>query len=85
MALNDDDTLDFDVERPIGDYLPWEGVYADITIVQLLSNTSGIPGLVSLVLGGPNGPHSCQLDPDTLIELCAEIIYSTELAGTVPP
>lgn len=84
MALNDDDALDFDVERPIENYLPWEGVYGDRTIVQLLSNTSGIPGLVSLVLGGPNGPHSCQMDPDTLLELCAEIIYSTELAETVP-
>jgi CubicO group peptidase (beta-lactamase class C family) len=85
MALNDGDALDFDVERPIENYLPWEGVYGDRTIVHLLSNTSGIPGLVSLVLGGPDGPHSCQLDTDTLLELCAEIIYSTELTGTLPP
>jgi CubicO group peptidase (beta-lactamase class C family) len=85
MAMNDDTSLNFDVEQPIGNYLPWDGVYSDRTTVQLLSNTSGIPGLVNLAFGGPTGPHSCQGDPATLLELCAEIIYTTELAGTVPP
>lgn len=85
MALNDDDAFDFDLERPIENYLPWNGVYGDRTAEQLLSNTSGIPGLTNLALSGPGGPHSCQLEPDTLLELCAEIIYTTELAGTLPP
>ena len=43
MALDDDESLDFDVEATIDNYLPWDGVYGDRTAVQLLSNTSGIP------------------------------------------
>ena len=85
MALDDDESLDFDIDAAIETYLPWEGVYGDRTTQQLLSNTSGIPGLVSFALGGPTGPHSCAVDPDTQLELCAETIYTTELAGTVPP
>jgi CubicO group peptidase (beta-lactamase class C family) len=85
MALNDDASLDFDVDTVIENYLPWDGVYGDRTTRQLLSNTSGIPGLVNFVVSGPNGPHSCAVDIDTQLELCAEIIYTTELAGTAPP
>jgi CubicO group peptidase (beta-lactamase class C family) len=85
MALNDDDALDFDVEASIDNYLPWDGLYGDRTTVELVSNTSGIPGLASVIIGGPDGPVTCQADPDTTLEACAETIYTTELAGTVAP
>ena len=57
MALHDDESLDYDVETTIDTYLPWDGVYGDRTTVDLVSNTSGIPGLAAL---GDYGPHVCQ-------------------------
>ena len=76
MALDDDESLDFDVEATIDNYLPWDGVYGDRTAVQLLSNTSGIPGLASLA---SYGPHLCLLDPTAQLEACAELIYTNEI------
>jgi CubicO group peptidase (beta-lactamase class C family) len=89
MALADDPQLDFDVTAPIARYLPWEGVYGDRTTVQLVSNTSGIPGLSALAdLEGDLGSllaHSCQFFPRGTLEQCGRIIYGVELPGTVPP
>jgi len=89
MALDDDEGLNFDVDAPISQFLPWEGVYGDRTGAQLVSNTSGIPGLSSLAnLEGDLGNlllHSCQFFPVGTLEECGQIIYSTELNGTVPP
>jgi CubicO group peptidase (beta-lactamase class C family) len=96
MALDDDDQLNYDVSEPIGQYLPWDGVDGDRTSAQLVSNTSGIPGLSSLGslegdLGDLEGGlgnlllHSCQFFPAGTLEDCGRIIYRTELAGTVPP
>ena len=82
MALNDDESLDYDAQGPIGNYLPWEGVYGDRTTVQLVSNTSGIPGLGSI---GDYGEHMCQFNPDFELETCAQTLFSVELAGTVAP
>jgi len=83
MALDDDENLDFDVTAPISRYLPWEGVYGDRTSEQLLSNTSGIPGLSALPL--LVALHGCQFLPAGTLEECARTIYSTQLPGTVPP
>lgn len=83
MALDDDETLDFDVTARIERYLPWDGVYGDRTSEQLLSNTSGIPGLSSLPL--LVALHGCQFLPAGTLEECGRIIYGTELPGTVPP
>jgi CubicO group peptidase (beta-lactamase class C family) len=89
MALDDDDPLDFDVRDPIARHLPWEGVYGDRTTEQLLSNTSGIPGLSALAdREGDLGAlllHRCQFFPQGTLEECGRIIYSVELPGTVPP
>ncbi|MDP4788362.1 MAG: beta-lactamase family protein [Haliea sp.] len=82
MALNDDAAANFAVDDPIGNYLPWEGVYGDRSTTQLVSNTSGIPGLGSL---GVYGAHLCQYAPSGTLEACAQTLYSTELAGTVAP
>jgi len=79
VALDDNSEIDFDLDAPISDYLPWQGVYGDRTTTQLLSNTSGIPGF-----GGRKdyGIHECQYDPDAILENCARLIYSNELSGT---
>lgn len=79
MALNDDASLAYDVEATIDNYLPWDGVYGDRTTEQLLSNTSGIPGLDSI---DNYGLHLCQFTTIMPLESCARIIYSTELSGT---
>ncbi len=82
MALNDDGTLDYDVGASIDNYLPWDGVYGDRTTIDLVSNTSGIPGLSKLA---DYGPHFCQFTSSVTLEECAEILYTVEVPGTVPP
>lgn len=82
MALHDDEALDFDIEATIDNYLPWEGVYGDRTTAQLVSNTSGIPGLSKL---GAYGPHLCQFSSAPALGECARILYSVELEDSVPP
>ena len=81
MAVNDDESLDYDVEASIDNYLPWEGVYGDRTTTQLVSNTSGIPGLTGLP---EYGAHLCQYAAVGTLEACGEIIYSTLLPSTQP-
>ena len=83
MALDDDAQLDYDVTAPIERYLPWDGVYGDRTTEQLVSNTSGIPGLSALQIVGDY--HGCQFYPEGTLEECGRTIYSTLLPGTVPP
>jgi len=90
MALADDPALDFDIDTPIENYLPWMGVYPGITTAQLLSNTSGIPGLLAQFAGN-YGVHTCQyaapgqLEASDSLLSCAEAIYQAPLADTVPP
>lgn len=81
MALHDDDSINFDVEAAIENYLPWDGVYGDRSTVDLVSNTSGIPGLTAL---GSYGAHLCQFTASFTLDGCAEILYTVELPGTVP-
>ena len=47
MALDeDDDNVDFDIQAPIANYLPWQGVWDEaITTENLVANRSGLPGL----------------------------------------
>lgn len=89
-ALAADDNLDFDLDTPIENYLPWMGVYPGIHTSHLLSNTSGIPGLLILFSGG-YGAHNCQYaapgqvpNADSL-QTCGQTIYQTPLTGTAPP
>ena len=49
MALDEDESVDFSISEPVSTYLPFDGVYADRTVEQMVSNTSGIPGLRLLV------------------------------------
>lgn len=85
MAINDDESLDFDVSKTIDNYLPWEGVYNNVTTENLLSNTSGIPGYELWTAEFLSHPHVCAADPSTTLEACAEAIYANVLDPTVPP
>lgn len=82
MAIHEDESVDFDIDAPISNYLPWEGVYGDRTTTQLVSNTSGIPGFFSRA---DYGVHNCHFDPDADAENCDKLIYATELPGSRPP
>jgi len=90
MALHEDDTnVDFDIQAPIANYLPWQGVWDEaITTENLVSNRSGIPGLTNLFTRPADyAPHICQYGPvGTLLE-CVETLYTSELPnipGTAP-
>jgi CubicO group peptidase (beta-lactamase class C family) len=78
LALEEDTKATFDMDQAIGEVLPFDGVYADRTPAQLVSNTSGIPGLRQLAL---YGPHLCQFSFDTsvIFEDCGQILLSVPL------
>jgi CubicO group peptidase (beta-lactamase class C family) len=78
LALEEDSDSTFDMDQSIGEALPFEGVYADRTPTQLVSNTSGIPGLRQLTL---YGPHLCQFTFNTSVtfESCGEVLLSVPL------
>ena len=78
MALEEDPASTFSMRQPIGEVLPFNGVYADRTPAQLVSNTSGIPGLRQL---GFYGPHLCQFSFEESIEFeaCGQILLSVPL------
>ena len=78
LALEEDPDVAFDINQPIGEVLPFEGVYGDRTPAQLVSNTSGIPGLRQL---GLYGPHLCQYSFDEAIgfEACGQVLLSVPL------
>ncbi len=90
LALHDDPDVDFDIDTPIENYLPWMGVYPGVTTADLLSNTSGIPGLLAQFSGG-YGVHSCQyqlpgeFESSDTLQACGQAIYENLLDGTVPP
>ena len=84
MALHDDDdNVDFDITTPIANYLPWMGVWDQaITTEHLVSNRSGIPGLVNLFVNQAlYGPHLCQFLPFGTLQACAETIWTSPLPG----
>ena len=78
MALEEDPASNFSMSQPIGEVLPFDGVYADRTPAQLVSNTSGIPGLRQLAL---YGPHLCQFSFEESIgfEACGQVLLSVPL------
>lgn len=81
MAVTEDPAVDYDVEATVADYLPWMGVYGDRTSVQMVSNTSGIPGLRLL---NDYGVHQCQYLPLGSLEQCGQLIDQNLLPDTQP-
>jgi CubicO group peptidase (beta-lactamase class C family) len=82
MALaEDDDNVDFAIDAPIANYLPWMGVWdAAITTEHLVSNRSGIPGLVNLFIRPDDyQPHICQYAPFGTLQACGETLFTTPL------
>jgi len=93
MALDEDPNVDFSISEPVSTYLPFDGVYADRTVEQMLSNTTGIPGLRLLGgYGSPVGPtladfnHLCQFSAQSFInfEICGRMLVQNELPTSNP-
>lgn len=92
LALASDPALEFDIDTPIQNYLPWVGAYPDVTAGQMLSNTSGMPNIDNYQSNPPSfGNHLCQFhvpeqafNAATLLG-CAQGIYETLLPDTLPP
>jgi len=81
VAIDEDPSINFSISKEIENYIPWEGVYGNRTTIQLLSNTSGIPGLESL---DDYDLHLCQFQPFGTLEECGKLIYQNEVKGTLP-
>ena len=83
MHLADQGLLDPD--QPIAEYVPWAaGQHPEITVAQMLSNSSGLVGLMP----DPGyGPYVCQFVATEEIEACAERVWTTpdDDADVVPP
>jgi CubicO group peptidase (beta-lactamase class C family) len=81
LHLADDGLLDIDA--PIADAVEWGSGNPDVTVAQLLSNSSGLVGL----LPDPTyRPYLCQFHLDGTLEDCAEQIFtSTEDDGDIVP
>ena len=93
MALQEDTNVDFSISEPVSTYLAYDGPYADRTVEQMVSNTSGIPGLRLLVgYGSQTGPtvedfnHLCQFSAQPIFdfEACGQTLVQNELPTSQP-
>lgn len=82
MRLVDQDLLDIDL--PISEYLDdWGNYKEDITVAQLLSNSSGMVGLVDDPI---YVPYLCQYISTGTLSECAQGIYTADdSADRIPP
>jgi CubicO group peptidase (beta-lactamase class C family) len=93
MALQEDPNVDFSISEPVSAYLSYDGPYANRTVEQMVSNTSGIPGLRLLLgYGSFTGPtiadfnHLCQFSGQLIFdfETCGQTLVQNELLTTQP-
>jgi CubicO group peptidase (beta-lactamase class C family) len=76
-----------DIEEPISDYVTWAGHNGGLKLRQLVSNSSGLPGLLS----GPDSSvyltnYVCQFTPTGTLRECAEQVLATDVgADAIPP
>ena len=91
MALQEDANVEFSISEPVSTYLAYDGPYVDRTVEQMVSNTSGIPGLRLLpAYGSPTGPtmedfnHLCQFSAQSIFEFeaCGQTLVQNELPTT---
>jgi len=72
LRLQDDGLLD--LNAPVADVVDWGVAHPDVTPAQLISNSSGLVGLL------PNpiyAPYLCQFITDGDLQTCAEEIFTT--------
>lgn len=78
------DQGDIDIDGPIGEYLgAWNAGKPELTVAQLLSNSSGLPGLLDNPI---YAPYLCQYNAAGTVSECAQNIYTADdSAQRVPP
>lgn len=82
MSLHDQGVLDIDA--PVAEVVPWGAANPEVAPVHLVSNSSGLPGLID---GPTYPPYLCQyLAAGTLLD-CGERIFTTteDDEAVVPP
>jgi CubicO group peptidase (beta-lactamase class C family) len=73
LRLQDDGLLDLDA--PIAEYVDWGAGNPNITAAQLVSNSSGLVGLLP---DPAYGPYVCQFIPTGTMQDCAASIFTTD-------
>ena len=69
-----DDAGQLDINAPIADVLPYAAGHPDITTAQLLSNSSGLPGLMAT---SKYPDYLCAFSHQGSLQECAEAILTT--------
>ncbi len=84
VLIHLDDAGLLDLDAPITDVLSdWGQHKEDVTTAQLLSNSSGMPGLSD---GALYAPYLCQYVDAGSLSVCAEAIYTAvDGAESIPP
>ena len=82
LRLQDKGLIDLDA--PVADAVPWGSSNPSLTVAQLLSNSSGLPGLVD---GPMYAPYLCQYLPTGTLTDCGRTIFTStdDDALVVPP
>jgi CubicO group peptidase (beta-lactamase class C family) len=82
MSLDDRGILD--VDAPVADVVAWGASHPTITPAQLLSNSSGLVGLLQ---GLAPESYNCVNSPDQTLQECAEQVFTTpdDDADTIEP
>jgi CubicO group peptidase (beta-lactamase class C family) len=73
VLLHLDDLGVLDIDAPVADVVEWGSANPDITPAQLISNSSGLVGL----LDAGNASYPCQFSPTTTLQACGESIFTT--------
>lgn len=74
VLLHLDDRGLLDIDAPVADVVDWGSANPDITPAQLLSNSSGLPGLFP---DPAFAPYLCQFLAAGTLQACAEAIFTT--------
>jgi CubicO group peptidase (beta-lactamase class C family) len=77
LRLHDDGLLDIDA--PVADVAPWGAGNPEVTPAQLVSNSSGLLGLLP---DPAYAPYICQFVPDGSLQDCASAIFTTAADDT---
>lgn len=81
MRLTDQGLLDIDA--PISDFVDWSSDKGDLTVAELVSNSSGLPSLTD---NPTYGPYLCQyVDTGTLTDCAHTIFTADDAADRIPP
>jgi CubicO group peptidase (beta-lactamase class C family) len=78
LALADEGLVDMD--RPVAEYLDWGDYRPGVTLGNILSMMSGIPG----ISGSASWPFPCRDDPSTTLQDCAKEVLQDETRSISP-